>query len=284
MKKFLCLMIAAVLLLPMLGCAREEEEMPPKGILYLGGGPILQEFSVSGGPEFGQGREDIVISVPAGLVQEGLTAAIYGRTSQGDQVELLNGQPLSPGRPYSISQSVYRSYESMYLQLAYEWPGWGTLSRRMINLYTHEDMLSVFPGEEEKNRENLGSGRESRMLPITFTEDPQGETVIAVEEPHFREIRCLGVKDVSITLQGKDMPLEEALLSRKLTVSDLAARAQVDAQLGICQEVIQSQEGLTTFSYEYPEFTFRYVFDVREDKDGQTLVAEAAILGKAAEH
>lgn len=51
---------------------RSQDGAPPKELWYLGGAPILDDFSTSGGPEEPDGvPTTIVIYVPLNLVQDG---------------------------------------------------------------------------------------------------------------------------------------------------------------------------------------------------------------------
>ena len=65
---------------------RSQDGAPPKELWYLGGAPILDDFSTSGGPEEPDGvPTTIVIYVPLNLVQDGFSAGILAETADGEQ-------------------------------------------------------------------------------------------------------------------------------------------------------------------------------------------------------
>ncbi len=139
-------LIAAVflLLLSLAGCGRSGNA-PPKELWYLGGAPILSNFSTSGGTVEPTGMQtDIVVYVPLNLVQDGFLASILGTTADGKQENLLLHEALTPGEYYSISHDIYQKYESLTLHLTYSWQG-EMMSMRVIDLFTHEDLVPVYP-------------------------------------------------------------------------------------------------------------------------------------------
>lgn len=130
---------------------RSQDGAPPKELWYLGGAPILDEFYTTGGPE---GPEEprgvpttIVIYVPLNLVQDGFSAGILGITADGELEDLLLHETLTPGY-YTIPKDVYEKYESMTLSLSYSWQG-EMMSMRVIDLFTHEDLVPAYPSKSE---------------------------------------------------------------------------------------------------------------------------------------
>lgn len=130
---------------------RSQDGAPPKELWYLGGAPILDEFYTTGGPE---GPEEprgvpttIVIYVPLNLVQDGFSAGILGITADGELEDLLLHETLTPGY-YTIPKDVYEKYESMTLNLDYSWQG-EMMSTRVIDLFTHEDLVPAYPSKSE---------------------------------------------------------------------------------------------------------------------------------------
>ena len=115
---------------------RSQDGAPPKELWYLGGAPILDDFSTSGGPEEPDGvPTTIVIYVPLNLVQD------------GEQEDLLLHKTLPAGH-YTIPKDVYEKYESMTLSLSYSWQG-EMMSMRVIDLFTHEDLVPAYPSKSE---------------------------------------------------------------------------------------------------------------------------------------
>lgn len=81
-----------------------------------------------------------------------------------------------------------------------------------------------------------------------------------------------GVSNVCIVLDGKSMPLEEAVKEGKVTVEELIACAQEDARTGACTQGQCTYNGLTKFTYTYPEYMLIAVHDVYETPDGNQYI------------
>ena len=130
------------------GAARSQDGAPPKELWYLGGAPILDDFSTSGGPEEPDGvPTTIVIYVPLNLVQDGFSAGILAETADGEQEDLLLHKTLPAGY-YTIPKDVYEKYESMTLLISYSWQG-ELMSMRSIDLFTHEDLVPAYPSKSK---------------------------------------------------------------------------------------------------------------------------------------
>mgnify|MGYP004641790275 FL=1 len=127
---------------------RSQDGAPPKELWYLGGAPLLDDFSTSGGPEEPDGvPTTIVIYVPLNLVQDGFSAGILAETADGEQEDLLLHKTLPAGH-YTIPKDVYEKYESMTLSLSYSWQG-EMMSMRVIDLFTHEDLVPAYPSKSK---------------------------------------------------------------------------------------------------------------------------------------
>lgn len=125
---------------------RSQDDAPPKELWYLGGAPILDDFSTSGGPAEPDGvPTTIVVYVPLNLVQDGFSAGIIAETADGEQEDLLLHKTLPTGY-YTISEDIYQKYESMTLNLSYSWQG-ELMSMRVIDLFTHEDLVPAYPSK-----------------------------------------------------------------------------------------------------------------------------------------
>lgn len=83
------------------------------------------------------------------------------------------------------------------------------------------------------------------------------------------DLTYLGVKDVSINIEGTPTKLEDALENGSVSEEDIFYFARLDAKNGICQEICESTHGLTNFTYRYPEFDLRIIYDIYETPDGQ---------------
>lgn len=134
---FLCLLV---------GCSKSDCG-PPEELLYLGGAPILNEFSTSGGSSEASGAQsDIIIFVPLNLVEDGFSASILGTAEDGAQINLLHGASLSPGEYYAISKDTYSNYDELSLHITYMWNG-KMMSMRVIDLFSHKDLVPAYPSE-----------------------------------------------------------------------------------------------------------------------------------------
>lgn len=77
------------------------------------------------------------------------------------------------------------------------------------------------------------------------------------------------VKDVTIEIDGSNIDLDQALRSNRISEEDIFYYARKDAANGICQEVLESNHGLTTLFYFYPEYDLHLNYDLLETPDGQ---------------
>ena len=111
-----------------------------------------------------------------------------------------------------------------------------------------------------------------RRLQITATiEDGLGFTSFSPEEIGgglTENLSYLDLKDVCITLGDSVYPLEEALREGMITVEEIFAYARLDARNKLCGERHETENGLTHFTYCYPEFYVHLVYDVLEAPDG----------------
>lgn len=83
------------------------------------------------------------------------------------------------------------------------------------------------------------------------------------------EISYHFVENVTVEVQGKRMKLEEAISQGMLTVEEILAEVRRDACAGICQETTQTKNGLTQFTYCYPEMNLVFCNDVLEAPNGK---------------
>lgn len=122
-------------------------------------------------------------------------------------------------------------------------------------------------------------------LRISITSDyDAGFTSIPLTQGNHREITCLNVSNVIIDIDGTGMKLEDALLEGYISADGMIARARQDASLGFCRETAKSKNGLTEFTYHYPEFNLHYVYDLYETPDGrQHLITDFMIYDARSE-
>lgn len=92
------------------------------------------------------------------------------------------------------------------------------------------------------------------------------------------DISYLGLTEVKVTCNGETVPLAAAIREGTLTIPEVFAFARMDAQNGFCEETYQSEQGLTHFTYVYPECELNMAYDVYETPDGkQHLIEDVSI-------
>lgn len=91
-----------------------------------------------------------------------------------------------------------------------------------------------------------------------------------VDNHYSGNISYEGVSNVCVTIDGKAIPLEQAVKEEKCSVEELIAYAQVDARLGLCTEGECTYNGLTKFTYTYPDYMLITIHDVYETPTAPT--------------
>ncbi len=140
----------------------------------------------------------------------------------------------------------------------------------------------LFPGTKTEAEE-----ANQRHLRISATVNADaGFTNIPLEQGNYKELSLLNLENVTIDLDGDVMKLEDALREGRVTPEQLVAWARLDASEGLCNEVAKSKNGLTEFTYRYPEFgyTLRSIYDLFEAPNGrQYLIADMTIFAASTE-
>ena len=122
------------------------------------------------------------------------------------------------------------------------------------------------------------AGRNLKISVLNYTFDG-GET-IALDGGNYASVTLYDLADVTIDLDGETVALRDALEENKISGDELAALARLDAAQGVCNETAKSKNGLTEFTYHYPEFSLHYVYDVYETPDGkQHLIKDLSLYG-----
>lgn len=93
-------------------------------------------------------------------------------------------------------------------------------------------------------------------------------------------IKYWGLRNVSIIINENIVALDEAIQLGYISVEEMWCAARLDAKQGFCDESFVSKNGLTTFSYQYPEHTLVIVYDVYETPDGSQYLIEDFALCK----
>ena len=118
-----------------------------------------------------------------------------------------------------------------------------------------------------------------QRLSLTITPDENAYQTISED---FSEdltefgITYIGVSNVMITLDDRQLSLEDALTAGKITPEEIICYAQLDANNGFCYEYPVSNNGLTKLVYNYyDQFDLVVFYDVYETPVGkQHLIKE----------
>ena len=122
------------------------------------------------------------------------------------------------------------------------------------------------------------AGRNLKISVLNYTFD--GGESIALNGGNYASVTLYNLSDVTIDLGGETVALRDALEKNKISGDELVALARLDAAQGVCNETAKSRNGLTEFTYHYPEFSLHYVYDVYETPDGkQHLIKDLSLYG-----
>ena len=102
---------------------------------------------------------------------------------------------------------------------------------------------------------------------LSVLEDPNGES--RRFEANGFCVDYIGLSEVSYTTSSQSIPLQDALQDGKVTVNMLIANARDDAEEKICRESTSTRNGLTCFSYIYPEYRMDVIYDIYQTPDGK---------------
>lgn len=90
--------------------------------------------------------------------------------------------------------------------------------------------------------------------------------------------------DVSIDIEGNIIKLENAIRDNAISISEIFNYARMDAAAGFCNERFETNNGLTSFFYDYADFVIKLVYDVYETPDGnQYLINDMQLYKHGAE-
>lgn len=147
-------------------------------------------------------------------------------------------------------------------------------------------LLGRYVGVRESDA--LGAADSGQQnLRISFTADYGMDahfTTISLEQGNYPDVTYLGMHDVTLDVDGTEMPLEDALQKGKVSVEELVAYARQDAAQGFCQERWKSENGLAVFTYYYGDFNVRCVYDVYETPaNGKKLITDFLIYESRSE-
>lgn len=131
---------------------------------------------------------------------------------------------------------------------------------------------------------DVGGNSEQNLLIYATVDRSQGMKTIANgsnktnEEYGTNKVTLLGVGNVTIGIGDNVIPLEEAISMEYISTEIMIAYARMDAKEGFCEEISESNNGLTRFIYRYPEVDLVYIYDIYETPNQkQYLISELAI-------
>ncbi len=89
------------------------------------------------------------------------------------------------------------------------------------------------------------------------------------------------ITSVTIDIDGQSMSLNEALRDGFITEEEIFCNARLDAREGFCEETYESLNGLTNFTFAYPDYNLRLLYDIYESPSGeQRLISEMVVYEK----
>lgn len=100
---------------------------------------------------------------------------------------------------------------------------------------------------------------------------------------NFSEGLCynFNITGVTIDIDGQSMPLNEALRDGFITEEEIFCDARLDAREGFCEETYESLNGLTNFTFAYPDYNIRLLYDIYESPAGeQRLISYMVVYEK----
>lgn len=158
----------------------------------------------------------------------------------------------------------------------------GTITVILLLLVTLSLGATVFAADNDAGikatpPEKL-EGRNLKISVLNYTFDG-GET-IALNGGNYASVTLYNLADVTIDLGGETVALRDALEKNRISGDELVALARLDAAQGVCNETAKSKNGLTEFTYHYPEFSLHCVYDIYETPDGkQHLIKDLSLYG-----
>lgn len=98
------------------------------------------------------------------------------------------------------------------------------------------------------------------------------------EDTNIQVSYCYGVSQADIEVDGERLSLEEALTTGRITQAQIACYARLDAETGYCAQSQETRNGLTHFTYRYPDFNLRVIYDVYVTPDGESDLIDHLVI------
>lgn len=140
----------------------------------------------------------------------------------------------------------------------------------LITLFS-STFVGFFLGKEKDVNLTAESQENTQHLLIS-TIDSIGSNYIYISPEKLGGHSSTGIiyqdfTNVYIMINGASMKLEEAIQDGYISTEEIIAYARIDARNGISAESFISKNGLTYFTYTYPEFDLEICYDVYETPD-----------------
>lgn len=143
-------------------------------------------------------------------------------------------------------------------------------------------LLTGCAGQEQSATAPTAPQEETASAPVqegqrlNLTVVPEEDSLEAFPMPQgtektYGDLTYAGVKDVRVQLPGGEKALAQALSDGDISLGEISAYAQLDAQNGFCQERYTSKNGLAQYDYMYPEYRLYLVNDIYELPNGTTI-------------
>lgn len=136
-------------------------------------------------------------------------------------------------------------------------------------------MIGILSGCQEKpeTADNVREAQTGKLkLQVEAAQESLDFHASQLGEQYNGTICYDGVSNVCIVINGKVLPLEQAIQENVCSVEEITAWAQEDSRNGLCVEGQCTYNGLTKFTYTYPEYMLIVIHDVYETPDGNEYI------------
>ena len=126
-------------------------------------------------------------------------------------------------------------------------------------------VILILSGCSQQENEN---GQRLLISAVTDSESVINIPKEELNDNYNANLYFINVKDVTITLDNKTFPLEDAISEGRITVEEIMAYARIDARNGYCTEIAKSRNSMSHFIYRYDGICDLYfTYDVYETPD-----------------
>lgn len=133
---------------------------------------------------------------------------------------------------------------------------------------TENTVLSTTENTTPTAEITAGEDTAQQNLNLSFDHNLDSYFYIPLEQGNYTSVSGYGMDNIAIEIDGVPMDLEKALTEGHISVDEIVALARADDRQGTCNEVAESENGVTNFIYYYNNFRLRHVYDIYETPDG----------------